>query len=241
MGLNRFVVIRNLKRWNGSANNAVEGILAVLKRERHLRFHLFSVFFILLLSFILGLDRIELIIIILVSLPVIVFEMFNSAIESIVDLVTRQKNPLAGMVKDIAAGAVLVSAVAALVVGFLIFYPHLARVFREGFMIARHPVQDIGALSIIMVSILIVSLKSISRGTGFLSKVFPSGRAAFSFSIFITLAYSISNLLVLCVGFLVATLLSMSRMKGGKHKFVDILTGAVIGALTSFVLFGIFC
>ena len=56
-------------------------------------------------------------------------ELFNTAIERLVDFVSPQHNPLAGQVKDIAAGAVLVCALAAIAVGLIIFVPYLTRFF----------------------------------------------------------------------------------------------------------------
>ena len=56
-------------------------------------------------------------------------ELFNTAIERLVDLVSPQRHPLAGQVKDIAAGAVLVCALAAIAVGLIIFVPYLTRIF----------------------------------------------------------------------------------------------------------------
>jgi len=56
---------------------------------------------------------------------VFVAELFNSAIESLVDLISPDFNKKAGMIKDMAAGAVLISAVTALVAGLIIFIPKL--------------------------------------------------------------------------------------------------------------------
>ncbi|MEI3261477.1 MAG: diacylglycerol kinase [Flavonifractor plautii] len=50
---------------------------------------------------------------------------FNTAIERLVDLVSPERHPIAGQVKDIAAGAVLVCAVAAAIIGGIIFIPYL--------------------------------------------------------------------------------------------------------------------
>ncbi|HLT72826.1 MAG TPA: diacylglycerol kinase family protein [Cyclobacteriaceae bacterium] len=56
---------------------------------------------------------------------VLTLEIINTSIEKAVDLVTREFHPLAGQVKDIAAGAVLLSSVISLVVGTLVFTPHV--------------------------------------------------------------------------------------------------------------------
>ena len=56
---------------------------------------------------------------------VIGLEMVNSSIESLVDLVTRERTPLAGKVKDIAAGAVLFASVIAVIIGVIVFRKYL--------------------------------------------------------------------------------------------------------------------
>ena len=60
---------------------------------------------------------------------VIAAELFNTAIEKLVDLVSPQQHPVAGQVKDIAAGAVLVCAATAAIIGLIVFIPYLTRFF----------------------------------------------------------------------------------------------------------------
>ena len=60
---------------------------------------------------------------------VIAAELVNSAIERVVDLASPEQHPLAGQAKDLAAGAVLVCAMAAVIVGILVFLPYLRRFF----------------------------------------------------------------------------------------------------------------
>ena len=76
-----------------------------------------------------GITRSEWMAIVICIGLVIAAELFNSAIERLVDLVSPQRHPVAGQVKDIAAGAVLVCALAAMVVGLIIFVPYLTRFF----------------------------------------------------------------------------------------------------------------
>ncbi len=56
---------------------------------------------------------------------VIAAELCNTAIEWVVDLVSPEKHPLAGAAKDVAAGAVIILAIAAAIVGLIIFSPYL--------------------------------------------------------------------------------------------------------------------
>ena len=53
-------------------------------------------------------------------------ELVNTAVEAVVDLVTEEKKPLAKTAKDTAAGAVLIAAIASVIIGLLIFVPHIA-------------------------------------------------------------------------------------------------------------------
>ncbi len=101
---------------------AVEGIVHVFRTQRHMRFHFFTLVLALLIGVLYGLPSDRLAILFVVVSGVLVAEMFNTAVESAVDLVTQTYHPLAKLAKDIAAGAVLISAFTAVVVGVLLFF-----------------------------------------------------------------------------------------------------------------------
>ena len=72
-----------------------------------------------------GISRGEWMAVVLAIGLVLTAEAFNTAIEAVVDLASPEQHPLAGRAKDVAAGAVLLAAVTAVVVGVLVFGPHL--------------------------------------------------------------------------------------------------------------------
>ena len=102
-------------------NFAVKGIIYALKNERNMRIHTTITFYVLLFSYFCGMKAYEYAIIILTIGLVIAGEMFNSAIENLIDLCSKEYNSTAKAAKDIAAGAVLVLASAAAAVGFMLF------------------------------------------------------------------------------------------------------------------------
>jgi len=104
---------------------AFNGIKYCVGKEQNLSFHLLATVLVVSAGFILGISRMEWMLIILCIGLVVAAELVNSAIERLVDLVSPERHPIAGQVKDIAAGAVLVCAVAAAIVGILIFFPYL--------------------------------------------------------------------------------------------------------------------
>ena len=75
---------------------------------------------VLVASLLVGVSKLELAVLILTIMLVFVTEMFNTAMEFVVDLATREYHPLAKLAKDVSAGAVLVSSVGAVLVGYLI-------------------------------------------------------------------------------------------------------------------------
>lgn len=108
---------------------AWQGISQCVGREQNLSFHLIVTVLVIGAGFAFGITQEEWVAIALCIGLVIGAELFNTAIERLVDLVSPQRHPLAGQVKDIAAGAVLVCALAAIAVGLIIFIPYLTRIF----------------------------------------------------------------------------------------------------------------
>ncbi len=106
---------------------AWQGIRTCVGKEQNLSFHLIVAVMVGCAGGVFGITRNEWLAVIICMGMVIGAEMFNTAIERLVDLVSPQKNPLAGQAKDIAAGAVLVCAVAAILVGIIVFVPYLTR------------------------------------------------------------------------------------------------------------------
>lgn len=105
-----------------SFENAYRGIKVVLKSEKNFRFHSLIAILVFVLALFFGLDAKELSILVLTTGFVLVCELFNSAIEFTLDAVYKNKySKLVGMAKDIAAGAVMLSACVSVVIGILLF------------------------------------------------------------------------------------------------------------------------
>lgn len=114
-----------MKRFAQSLGYAWRGILAALSGQRHLRFHFGAALGVVALGLWVGLSAPEWALVTLAIGLVLSAELMNSAMESLVDLVEPKTHPLAGKAKDMAAGAVLVAAVIALVIGILVFSKYL--------------------------------------------------------------------------------------------------------------------
>ena len=108
---------------------ACRGIKSAIKSERNMKIHVLATLIVIALGFFFKLTPLEWVACIFSIVIVIGSEMLNTAIETIVDIVSPNINPLAKKAKDIAAGAVLVLAIGALVVGLIIFIPKIVNIF----------------------------------------------------------------------------------------------------------------
>lgn len=108
---------------------AITGIIGALKKERNFQIHVTAAIAIIGLSIYFSLSVTEWILILFAIGGVFALELINSAIERVVDLVTMDYHPLAKQAKDFAAGAVLIYAIVAVLVGLLIFLPKILRIF----------------------------------------------------------------------------------------------------------------
>ncbi len=93
--------------------------------EPNFYIHILWAIAVICLSFLLEISHLEFIVVILCIAVVLAAEMINTAIEQICNRVTREKDVEIKIIKDISAGAVLVTAIAAFVSGLIIFVPKL--------------------------------------------------------------------------------------------------------------------
>ena len=116
----------DLKKQLRSFGYAWKGIRCCVGKEQNLSFHLIAMVVTVIAGFLLEITRIDWMIVILCGFPCLPF---NFPLAKLVDLVSPERHPIAGQVKDIAAGAVLVCAATAAIIGLIVFIPYLTRFF----------------------------------------------------------------------------------------------------------------
>ncbi|MGI6778670.1 MAG: diacylglycerol kinase [Acetivibrionales bacterium] len=115
-----------------SFNNAINGILYAIKTERNMKLHITAGLLVIVLSLFYELTRIEFIIVCLTISVVIICELFNTAIELIIDHLINEYSLKAKIIKDLAAGAVFISALASIVVAYFIFFDRVSSGLKMG-------------------------------------------------------------------------------------------------------------
>jgi len=114
----------------GSFRFAFNGIMELLRHEPNFRIHLIILTFVIAAGIFFNISSADWIAVILVSALVLSGECLNSAIEKLSDAVTPETNERIRKAKDMAAGAVLISAISAVITGIIIFLPELIKLFK---------------------------------------------------------------------------------------------------------------
>jgi diacylglycerol kinase (ATP) len=217
---------------------AFQGILYATRTQRNMRIHLLAGSLALFATLFLRLERAYVAIIVMAVALVIALELVNTAIESVVDLMTVAHHPLAKIAKDAAAGAVLVVSMASVIVGYLAFYEGVthagANVAAAVASVPRNYVFV--TLTIVGVGTIFAKAYAGKRGSPLQGGAI-SGHAALAFAGATVIAYLGGTLVVALLAYFLALLVSQSRVEGGIHSFWEVAYGAMLGTSLSVALF----
>lgn len=119
----------DIKKFFKSFGYAFEGMRLAVQVDQNVRFHLAIGILVIIASFILQVNKFELLFILFAIFFVVITEMINTAIEEMTNLIVNEHRMEAKIAKDVAAASVLLAAIFALTVGFLILVPKFIALF----------------------------------------------------------------------------------------------------------------
>lgn len=222
-----------------SLNWAFEGVIHVLRTQRNMRIHFAVATAVLILAFAYGVTKLELMALLVAISFVLIAEMVNTAIEATIDLATTSFDPLAKMAKDIVAGAVLIATANAVVVGYLVFADRLTAPSRRLVNRLGETPPHLTLVALILIIILVIASKAITRRGTPLSGGLPSGHAALAFGGWtaITFIADEHRVVISFVGLIMALLVAQTRVESGIHSIPEVVLGGVLGTLVTMMLF----
>ena len=106
---------------------AIEGIIYTIKTQRNMRIHIVIGGLVISLSLFLHISRVDFAIILIVISLVIVAELLNTSIETLLDVLDKRYNKDIKHIKDIQAGTVLIFSIFSVIVGIILFWPYVYR------------------------------------------------------------------------------------------------------------------
>ena len=227
-----------------SFEHAYRGMIYAVRTQRNMRLHVVVAVLVLVASLLVGVSKLELAVLVLTIMLVFVTELFNTAMEFVVDLATKEFHPLAKLAKDVSAGAVLVSSVGAVLVGYLVLANDLGPLSLATLESIRRSPAHLTLVALGVVVLVVLLGKALTRSPNSFAGGMPSGHAAVAFAGWVAASFiaveggagSYAGL-VSVISLLMALLVCQSRVESGLHSVYQVAVGAVIGVLVTIAAF----
>jgi diacylglycerol kinase (ATP) len=223
-----------------SFNNAIEGVVHVLRTQRNMRIHFAIAIAVLAVAAAVGVSKLELVALLLAIAFVLVAEMINTAVESAIDVSTTAFDPMAKLAKDIAAGAVLIASVNAVAIGYLVFAGKAADKTARVLDRIRDAPAEITVIALVLTVIIVIVTKAwTGKGTP-LRGGLPSGHAAVGFAGWMAATYIVNDshrFVISALTFIMAVLVAQTRVESGVHSALEVAYGGALGALVTLAMF----
>jgi diacylglycerol kinase (ATP) len=224
-----------------SFNYAIDGIAYALRTQRNMRIHVATAIIVLFASLFFRIERAEFLGVVFAVAFVLVTELVNTAIEATVDIVTESFEPLAKVAKDVAAGAVFVSAITALIVGYIVFFTRLTHVADILLVRVRETPLHITVVALAVTSLAVLAMKAFTREGGtWVRGGWPSGHTAFAAAGAAAIGYITGNATATVISLSVAALVGQSRVESDAHTIPQVVWGGVVGLLITTLIFQLF-
>ena len=219
--------------------HALNGVLFVVRTQKHMQLHFAIMVLVLLSALALEVSRLELLGLFLCISLILVAEMLNTAVEVVVDLAVRAYHPIARVAKDVAAGAVLIGSVNALLAAAIVFgtNPKLrALVGRIRFYSygGTGPVL-LSAVALVLVAVVVLKIRG-HRGTILRGGVI-SGHTALAFFLATSIGFLTGNFPVTVLAVMIALLVAQSRVEADIHSLPEVFWGGLVGLAITLIAF----
>jgi diacylglycerol kinase (ATP) len=208
-----------------SFHHALEGLKYTLVTQRNMRVHFLTALAVLFLSWYLPIPKTEVLVLFVAIILVLFAELINTAVEAVVDMITVEHHPLAKIAKDVTAGAVLLTAGLAVIIGISVFYPYLNHLF-VGFVGRPSYPPHIGLATIIAFDFFLTLMLK-----GWFHRL---GRKDWEPSMTTSVFFCVATLIVIVIGKLIITLLIyllMAILLGSRFRLKPNSTSIYFGAI----------
>ncbi len=216
----------------------------MVRTQRNMRIHVVVSVLVLVASLLVNVSALELAALVIVVMLVLATEMLNTALEFAVDLVTKEYHPLAKLAKDVSAGAVLVTSIGAVLVGYLILADDLGPLSLKTLERVRSWPGHLTVVSLGLATLGVLLIKALTRSPNSFYGGMPSGHAAVSFAAWVAASFIAVDAgagryagLLSVITLLMALLVCQSRIESGAHGFFEVAAGAVLGSLVTVAVF----
>ena len=226
--------------------NATNGIIYSATTQRNIRIQLVLAVIVMVLSLFYGLNTAEFLCLLFAVFMVIFAELINTAIETVVDLFVDVYHPKAKISKDVAAGAVVLAACNALVVGYFIFFKeeNLKAISDSIFNNMVKSRMHLAFVAIMLVVIAVISMKAgcskkTERGELVKEGFVPSGQSAIAFAALTAIWLNSKDIVTFTLALILSILVVENRVGSNARTKAEIVFGACMGVLIVLLIYGL--
>lgn len=226
--------------------NATNGIIYSATTQRNIRIQLVLAVIVMVLSLFYGPNTAEFLCLLFAVFMVIFAELINTAIETVVDLFVDVYHPKAKISKDVAAGAVVLAACNALVVGYFIFFKeeNLKAISDSIFNNMVKSPMHLAFVAIMLVVIAVISMKAgcskkTERGELVKEGFVPSGQSAIAFAALTAIWLNSKDIVTFTLALILSILVVENRVGSNARTKAEIVFGACMGVLIVLLIYGL--
>lgn len=225
-----------------ACQNALDGIIYAITTQSNIKKQLVIAVIVMLVSLFFNLNKAEFLCLMFTVVLIIVAEMFNTAIETVVDLYTDLYHPKAKIAKDVGAGAVVISAINAIIVAYFLFFEKISDVGLQFIdIVVKSPVH-LAFVAVLLTVIAIVTLKAASTTNKHKlvkENFMPSGQTAVAFAALTLIWMTSRNVVIFTLSLVLALIVAINRYENKKRTVPEIIVGACVGVLVVILLYGL--
>ena len=229
-----------------ACNNAVNGIIYAATTQRNIKIQLVLAVIVMVLCLFYGLNTTEFLCLVFAVFMVIFAEMINTAIETVVDLFVDVYHPKAKIAKDVAAGAVVLAACNALIVGYFIFFKeeNLKAISDSIFNNMVKSPLHLAFVAIILVIIGVIAIKAScskkkERGQLIKERFVPSGQSALAFATLTAIWLNSKDIVTFSLALMLSILIAGNRIYNNARTKAEVVFGASMGVLIVLLVYGL--
>lgn len=224
-----------------ACKNALDGIIYAVTTQSNIKKQLVIAVVVMLISLFFDLNKAEFLCLMFTVVLIIIAEMINTAIETVVDLYTDLYHPKAKIAKDVGAGAVVIAAINAVIVAYFLFFEKISTI---GLKLIEEVVNSpvhLAFVSILLTVIVIVTLKAMSKSNHkFIKENFmPSGQTAVAFAGLTIIWLTTRNVVIFTISLVLALIIAINRYENGARSKSEIIVGACVGIMVVILLYGL--
>lgn len=224
-----------------ACQNALDGIIYAVTTQSNIKKQLVIAIIVMLVSLFFDLNKAEFLCLMFTVVLIIVAEMVNTAIETVVDLYTDIYHTKAKIAKDVGAGAVVIAAINAIIVAYFLFFEKISTI---GLKIIEEVINSpvhLAFVAILLTVIVIVTLKAAATKNHhkFIKENFmPSGQTAVAFAGLTIIWLTTRNVVVFTLCLVLALIVAINRYENKKRSKSEIIVGACVGIMVVILLYG---